>query len=267
MRKERDRNQVQVALDHAFHAELRGAVFARPVADYLLADAAESGLLGQDRDVAVHLAVDFDRLDHLAAVGFQSAVEVVEFDARDGARRPVEEFAGPAFADRVVTFEFPSRNHVVALFEDHAAHVGNFVGRVLQVGVHREDHVAFGGGESAVECGRLAVVAGEPDRPQGAIVFFEAFERLPRAVGRAVVDEDDFVREAVFACYAVDPGRQFGERLLLVVERHDHRDVQSLLHPVTPPYCCRIVAGAVRGRRAPVRTAGRAGLVRRPTRR
>ena len=45
---------------------------------HLLTDALESGILGQVGDIAVHLAIHLDVLHHLATVGFQSTIEVVQ---------------------------------------------------------------------------------------------------------------------------------------------------------------------------------------------
>ena len=230
MRHKQHRDQVQIPFHRAFEAEFRTAVLAGAMVDDLLADAAEPGLLGQERNEAVHLAVDLDGLHHLAAVGFQPAVEIVEPDARRGPGRPIEEFAGPAFADRVVAFLFPPRDQIVALFEDHAAQFGDFVGRILQVGVHRNDDLAFRSRESAVEGRGLAVVARETDAPDGRILRLEPFDLLPRAVRRTVVDQNKLVRKPVFAHHAVDPCRQFGQGLRLVVERHDDRYIQ-FIHP------------------------------------
>ena len=106
MRHEQHRDQVQIPFHRAFEAKFRTAVLAGAMVDDLLADAAEPGLFGQERNEAVHLAVDLDGLHHLAAVGFQPAVEIVEPDARRGPGRPVEELAGPAFADGVVAALF-----------------------------------------------------------------------------------------------------------------------------------------------------------------
>ena len=65
---------------------------------HLLADFGETGILGQVRDIAVHLAVHLDILHHIYAIGFQAAVEVVEIlDAAHAPRRGVEEFCGNGF--------------------------------------------------------------------------------------------------------------------------------------------------------------------------
>ncbi len=182
MRHEQHGDQIQVAFHGTFEAELRAAVFAGVVLDDLFADTAEPGLLRQNRNETVHLAVDLDRLDDLAAVGLQPAVEIVEFDAGDPARRPVEEFARPAFADRVAALLLPAGYQVVPFFEDHAAQFGNLVGRILQVGIHRDDDLAFGCGETAVQGCRLAVIAGEADAADRRGLLPERFDNLPGAV-------------------------------------------------------------------------------------
>ena len=182
MRHEQHGDQIQVAFHGTFEAELRAAVFAGVVLDDLFADTAEPGLLRQNRNETVHLAVDLDRLDNLAAVGLQPAVEIVEFDAGDPARRPVEEFARPAFADRVAALLLPAGYQVVPFFEDHAAQFGNLVGRILQVGIHRDDDLAFGCGETAVQGCRLAVIAGEADAADRRGLLPERFDNLPGAV-------------------------------------------------------------------------------------
>ena len=226
MGHEQHRDEVEVSLDRALESELRMPVLAGVVVDDLLADAAESGLLGKNRNETVHLPVDLDRLHDLAPIGLQPAVEVVEPDARDAAGRPVEELARPPLADRVAAFLFPPRDQVVALLEDHAPQGGDLVGRILQVGVHREDHLAFGCGKPAVEGRRLAVVAREADGPDGGVLRLQALDGRPRVVRRAVVDHHDLIGQPFAAGHAVDPRRQFGERLGLVVERHDDRYVQ-----------------------------------------
>jgi len=206
----------------------------------LLADAAETGLLGQYRNETVHLAVDFDRLDDLAAVGFQAAVEVVKPDSRHGAGRPVEKLAGPAFADRIVALLLPARNQIVSLFEDHPAQFGNLVGRILQVGVHRDDDLPFRSRKTAVQGRGFAVVTGEPDAPHRRILLFEGFDDAPRIVGRTVVHQDNFVGIAVLRRHAVDPCDQFGQRFRLVVERHYNRYVEFihlLLYSSYSPAC------------------------------
>ena len=67
-------------------------------------------------------------------------------------------------------------------FQDHAAQFGNLVGRILQVGIHRDDDLAFGCGETAVQGCRLAVIAGEANAADRRVLLPERFDNLPGAV-------------------------------------------------------------------------------------
>lgn len=53
-------------------------------------DAGETGFFGKDRNVAVHFAVYFDAFDYSVFVCFQTAVEIMQFDAGEFACRGVE---------------------------------------------------------------------------------------------------------------------------------------------------------------------------------
>jgi hypothetical protein len=50
------------------------------------------------------------------------------------------------------------------------------------------------------------------------ILLMELLDDLPGVVGRAIVAEDDFVREVVGLHYSYDPGGEFGEGLVFVIE-------------------------------------------------
>ena len=192
----------------------------------LFADSFETGLLGQERDEPVHFAVNLDAFDHLVAVGFQAAVEVVQLDSGSQPRRAVEEFTRQRLPDRIEPALFPSADQVVSLFGNHPVQFRDFVRRVLQIGVHRDHDVAPGRFEAAVESGRFPVIAPEPDGPDARIGVVQRADHFPRAVVAAVVHEDDFVREAVLRHHPLDPCEQFGQRFLLVVQRDDYRDVR-----------------------------------------
>ena len=142
----------------------------------------------------MHVTIDLDVLDDLVAVGLEAAVEVVEVvDAADLAGGGVEQLGGDGLRQGVVALLFVARHEVVAVAGDHAVELGNLVGRVLEVGVHGDDHVALGACEAGVEGGRLAVVAAECDSFYGGIFGGEALDYVPRRVGGAVVDENDLV--------------------------------------------------------------------------
>ena len=198
--------------------------------DDLLADPLESGLFGQNRDITVHLAIDFDRLDHPTAIGLQSAIEIMQPDSRNGAGRPVEKLARPPLPGRVVALLFPARHQIVPFVEDHTPQSRNLVRRVLQVGVHRENHLAARFSETAIQGGGFAVVASELDPPHRRKPLVQIFDHAPRTIAGTVVHQDYLVRQTLAASHAIDPFDQLRQRLLLVIERNDDRYVERSIH-------------------------------------
>ena len=167
----------------------------------------------------MHFAKDFDVFHHITAISLQSAVEIVEvFDAAHLPRRGVEEFRGQRFRQWVVAFQLVARHEVVAVFGNHSIEFGNFLGRVLQVGIHRDDNVALRLVETAVERGTFPVVAAETDAAHVARLAMQFTDDFPRAVGRTVVDEDDFIRKAFRLHHFLDPFVEFDERIGFVVK-------------------------------------------------
>ena len=75
--QEPEREQVKVAIDKTVEAhELRLAELACLMVNALLADACEACILGQIRDVAVHLAIDFKSL---VGIVFESGSPLLRF--------------------------------------------------------------------------------------------------------------------------------------------------------------------------------------------
>ena len=100
----------------------------------------------------------------------------------------------------------------------------------MQVGVHRDDDIAFCCTEAAVEGWAFAVVATEFYAVNRiGILFLETFYHVPRIVGTAVADEDDLVAEAVIYHYSLDPAKELGQRLVFVVERNNNAYIH-LIH-------------------------------------
>ena len=196
----------------------------------LLADACEAGCLGQIGDVSVHLAVNLDVLDHFAAIGLQSAVEVVQIlDAAHSPGCGIEEFGGQCLREWVVAFLLVAAHQVVSLLAYHAVEGGYLVRRVLEVGVHGDDHISLGGCESAVKCRALAIVAAELDGVHRVWALgLEALDYAPRAVGAAVVHEYDFVTETVLVHHSLNPLEQFGQGFFFVVQGDDYRYIHLM---------------------------------------
>ena len=88
---------------------------------HLFADPAEAVPFGDDGDVAVHLAVHLNTLHHPLVVGLEPAVKIVQRNARNPARGPVEKLGRDGFRQRVVTLLLPAAHQVVAIFQYHPA--------------------------------------------------------------------------------------------------------------------------------------------------
>ena len=128
----------------------------------------------------MHVVIDFDVLYHLAAVSLESAVEIVQIDAGEFARRGVKELRREVFRQAIViSLLFPARDDVVAVFADHAIEFGNLVGAVLQIRVHGDHHVALRAVEAAMERRRLAVVASKFDSLHMRRLSRQAFDDAP----------------------------------------------------------------------------------------
>ena len=181
----------------------------------LLPNFGETGVLGQVRDVAVHLSVHLDVLHHLGPVRLEAAVHVVQFDARNLAGRPVIQLGGQVLGEGVIlAVLFPAAYKVVSLFPDHAHHLGDFLRGILQIGVHGNHNIPLGSGEAFEEGGRFAIVAAEADAMHGGAGHL--LDNVPGAVGGAVVHEDNLVGEVLEG--GIYPGLQFRQALGLVKE-------------------------------------------------
>ena len=137
-------DEVEIAVEESVETEFRLSVFSCLVMYHFLANLVEAGIFCKIRNVSVHLTVNLNILYHVSSIRLQSAVEVVKvFHAANLACRSVEELGGNGFRQWVVTFLLISRYEVVAVLGYHLVETRNLVGRVLQVGVHGDDHVAF----------------------------------------------------------------------------------------------------------------------------
>ena len=174
-------HKVQISVHKAVQTELGLSVLACLVVNHLLTDLAESGILGQEGDVAVHLAVNLDVLDNLFAVCLEAAVHVVQVDAGNFACGPVVYLGGYVLAQlSVIAFFLPARYQVISVLTDHADHLGNLLGAVLKVGVHGNHDITLSHVESAEQGGGLAVVAAELDALYDfGVIGPESFNNLP----------------------------------------------------------------------------------------
>ena len=222
-RKEPQRQQIQVAVHKTVQPhELRRAVLAGLVLHHLLANLRKASLLGQIGNVAVHLAVHLNVLHHRFTVGLQAAVEVVQvLDATDLAGRSVKQLRGQRLRQRVVALLLVAAHQVIALLGNHLVQSGNLVRGILQVGIHRDNHIALGLSKTAVERRTLAVVAAELDALHNVGLLLVKFrDDIPRTVGRAVVDKYHFIRKMVGLHHPLYPCVELGNRLVLIIKRY-----------------------------------------------
>ena len=109
---------------------------------HLLPYLAKPFVFGQKRNVAVHLAVDFNIVYHLKAVGLQSTIKVIELYLGYAAGRSVEKLRRNGLGQRIVTLLLPAAYQIIAVFHDHSTQFRNFLRAVLKVGVHGDDYLA-----------------------------------------------------------------------------------------------------------------------------
>ena len=211
--------QVEIAVYEAVQThELRLPVLPCLVVYHLLTDLVEARILGQIGDEAVHLAIYLDILHHVATISLQSAVEVVQvLDPAHLPCRGVEQLRGDGFRQRVVAFLLVTRNEVVAAVHDHVVQLGNLIGRILQVGIHRDHHITLSSLEAAVEGRTLSVVPAELDAFHVRVLLAQLVDHCPRVICGAVVHEDHLERIAVLFHHTFYPRIQLGNRLVFII--------------------------------------------------
>lgn len=152
----------------------------------------------------------------------------MEFDARYGAHDLVEEFGWQGFRQWVVTDFFPTRDHVIALVENHVHKSRYFVGAVLKIGVHGDDNATLCGGKAFAESRAFAIVAAETYAEDARVLLMQLFHTLPGIIRTAVVDNDDFVGICGGLHDALNPLSELTETLLLVKRGHNDGQIDHL---------------------------------------
>ena len=92
-------------------------------------------------------------------------------------------------------------------------------GIVLQIGVHRDQHLAARGVDAGGHRGCLAVVSAQGDDTNSRIDVRDLAQDLQTAVGRAIVDVNDLRGTPEFPERVVEPRVQRAEVWLFVVDR------------------------------------------------
>ena len=160
-------HQIQVSIHETVQThELALAVLTCLMMHRFLTNLAEACILGKVGDEAVHLAIHFDVLHHVLSVCLQSAVEVVQVvNAAHHTCCRIEELRGDGFRQRVTfsSVHLESTHKVVSIFLDHPVQFRDLVWAVLQVCIHRDDHITFCTLETMKQGRALAVIPSELD--------------------------------------------------------------------------------------------------------
>ena len=196
---------------------------------HLLADAVKSRALGQIRNIAVHLAEHLDVLHYIMAISLQSAVEIMQItDAAHAPRRCIEEFRRQCLRQRVVAFLLISGHQIIMLFRNHTVELRNFIGRVLQVRIHRNHHITLCRGKATMQGRRLTVIAAELDTMYPPVFCSESLDHVPGTVSTAVIHKDYLIRIAVLCHDTRNPRIQLRQALGLIVQRNYNRNIHFL---------------------------------------
>jgi hypothetical protein len=218
------------------------------------------------RDEGVVLAALDHRSDDAAVVAAQHAAEVLERDARETPHHAVDQPRGGLAEPGVVALLSPGVDQVVAGPEG-LDQLGQLLRRVLQVGVERDDPVAQSRLEARHHRGVLPEIAREAHDAQRRAGVLLLAQQRERAVGAAVVHDDDLRDEPLRGGQPVEHGEQpleEGRDVAGLVEHRDHdrearsgRRLRGRGHPAAPP------ALAARTRAAPALDRRCASITRR----
>ena len=187
--------------------------------------------LRQHRDEAVHLAVQRQRLGQVAPHRPERAAHVLDAHAGHLPDQPVAQPARRLANQRVVLAVLAQAEHGVVtlrqLLQQHRD-----VGRVvLQVAVHRHEHVALRPVDAGPQRRRLAEVAPHLDHLDARVGRRQLLQHREGAVHAAVVDEQDLVivqrRRGLAGAQRLQGGAQpimqRPEVVALVLDRNHHR--------------------------------------------
>ncbi len=215
-------DQVEVQAHQLVQRIFRFARVAFLVADLDL-DRIRRERVGQRGDEGIDLAAGIDGIDHAAVVGAQHAPLVGHPDMRDPLAQPVHRERGDS-PKRAVMALAADRADIVVAGADRFDQPRDFLGRILQVRVERDHHAAARMLKAGQDRHVLAEIAVEHHHARDLGPLAELPRQdLGRAVGAAVVDEDDLVAGAQAVERRIEPVEQRLQAGLLVVDGDHHR--------------------------------------------
>jgi len=218
----RHRQQIEKALEKTRESVLADAAGPGPVQRRDLSDVIAAGRR-EYRDEAVELTIDAKILGHFAPHDLEPADMIVQPDAGQPSNHLVEHPRRVNLVPRVVSNPLPAADQVEA-FVELGQQTRHFLRGVLHVGVHHEDHVTAGGGETGHQGRRLATVAPEPQAADALDALGKRYDLLPARIAAAVIDQDDFDFQSVAGRHVTDLRNEPVQRVDLVVHRHHNAD-------------------------------------------
>ena len=174
----------------------------------------------------VQIAVEPDPFDHRRAIRLERRPEIVQRHARQLRHQPVRDSRRQAARPQVVDALLPPAADDVVPFAQFREEPGNLFRRVLQVAVHRHDHVAGGPVEARRESRGLTVVPRERREPHARVAPGNRRQRFGGAVAAAVVHIHDFRRQTDQEEHLRQAFVQLVDRRHLVEERHHDRQLR-----------------------------------------
>ena len=104
----------------------------------------------------MHVAIHLYMLHHCVAICLEPAIKVMKIlYAAHLAGSGVKQFGRYRFRQWVITLFLPARHKVVAIARNHAVKLRNLVGAVLEVGIHRDDHIPLARRNPVLSAGDL----------------------------------------------------------------------------------------------------------------
>ena len=177
----------------------------------------------QHRNEAVHALRHLQAAHHVAAKRLQTAVVIVEPEAGEQADEPVEHPRGHRLVPGIESWRLPAVDEVGprSVACEQAEHAGDLDGVVLPVAVEHHDPVCLAFRKPRREGGRFALPTFEANAADTSVGHCQGLDLRPRAIGGAIIDEEQFPGEARGVERGADLGDQRGDVARLITHGND----------------------------------------------
>ena len=226
--EEPDQDQVQDDIERAAQSVLGFPGGARAMINDELRDPrALPG--GEDRDESMHLAIEPDPFEHAAAIRLERAAKIVQRDTGEPRNQAVGNPRWDLPRDQgIVAILPPARHNVVARIEllQEPGDIGRVILAIAIDG--HEDLTARLVKRGRQRRGLAAVAPKEHDPDVLRIAPLDRLQPRGRAVGRAIIDEDQLIPHRQAAQHRVELGVQRLDVVDLVENRNQYRQIERV---------------------------------------